>query len=163
MYAISHKFLGHICWALGLILFLGGCSQYGSMQEKIVPIDKMQWSHDFNPWIDMEIEDTTAGYNIFAVVRHTQQFKYNNLIIRFSMIRPGDSAKMQQVNLPLGNRKGWLGDTLGSMVETRIKINQQPVHLSQGTNSFVFSQLMPEDPLGGIANMGVRLEKVPGK
>lgn len=160
MGAFLHKFIGRIGMMTGLIICMGGCSQYGTMQEKVVSIEKMRWSHDFNPWIDMEVEDTTAAYNIFAVVRHTQQFKYNNLIIRFSMIRPGDSAKIQQINLPLGNSLGWLGDTLGSIVETRIKINQQPVRLNQGTNSFVLAQLMPEDPLAGIANVGIRLEKV---
>lgn len=147
----------------GLVISLASCSHYGTRQEKIVAINQMKWSHDFNPWIDMEVEDTTAAYNIYAVVRHTQQFKYNNLIIRFSMIRPGDSARIQQINLPLGNNAGWLGDTLGTIVETRIKINQQPVYLTHGTNSFVLSQLMPEDPLSGISNVGIRLEKVPGK
>lgn len=145
---------------IGFLLVLGGCSRHDSMQEKLVNLKQMQWPHSLHPWIDMEIDDSTATYHIFAVVRHTQAFKYNNLMVNFAIVRPGDSAKTSTLNLPLGNPAGWLGDTLGTIVESRVRITPDPIHLGVGKNSFIVDQIMPDEPLTGIVQIGVRIEAI---
>ncbi|ANI88218.1 hypothetical protein A9P82_02170 [Arachidicoccus ginsenosidimutans] len=130
------------------------------VSEKTVAFSKHAWNAAYKPWIKIEIADTASLYNIFAVIRHTQGFRYNNLLLNYSFISPGDTAITTKVNLPLGENKNWYGDTLGDIIETRVKLNTKPQKLKAGNNGFVLEQLMPENPLQNILNVGVRVEKV---
>ncbi|HTN39096.1 MAG TPA: gliding motility lipoprotein GldH [Arachidicoccus sp.] len=143
------------------LLSLAGCSHHTLRQEQLVNIPKMEWSHKFAPWLDLEIDDSTVLYNVFAVVRHTEAFKYSNLLLSYSLIRPGDSAVVKHINLPLADSHGaWLGDTLGTTIETRIRLNETPLRLGSGNNAFILAQQMPDEPLKGIVNIGIRLEAI---
>ncbi|MDE1192932.1 MAG: gliding motility lipoprotein GldH [Arachidicoccus sp.] len=127
--------------------------------ESTVSFSKQEWPASYKPWITIEVKDTSVLYNIFAVVRHTAAFEYNNLILNYSYISPGDSAITKKLNLPLGD-KYWYGDTLGEIIEARIKINSNPMKLKAGNNIFVLQQLMPVDKLNNILNVGIRIDKI---
>jgi gliding motility-associated lipoprotein GldH len=141
-----------------LLISVASCVQ-STTSEKTVSFKDHQWLSSYKPWIDIDITDTTDLYNIYAVIRHTDNFQYNNLMLNYYFIAPGDSAKMQKIILPIGENNHWFGDTLESTIETRVKINKKPIKLSYGKNSFIFQQLMPADTLKHILNMGIRIEK----
>lgn len=128
--------------------------------EKTAALPRHEWRAAYKPWITLEVPDTASLYNLFAVIRHGVAFRYNNLLVNYTFITPGDTAKTIRVNLPLGDNHRWFGDTLGEIVETRIKVNTKPVKLKSGNNIFVLQQLMPDDALQHILNIGVRIEKV---
>lgn len=150
----------HITFLLVSLIALGitACIQ-PTASEKIVSFKDHTWQSAYKPWIDIDVKDTAGFYDIYAVVRHSDNFKYNNLILNYYFIALGDSAKMQRIVLPLGENNHWYGDTVESTIETRIKINKAPVKLPYGKNSFILQQLMPTTALKHILNIGISIEK----
>ena len=141
-----------------LLLLTIGCSELQNGQEKLVDIPKKAWMSNYAPWIHLSIEDSTTSYYVYAVLRHTEELKYENLLMRYGYIAPGDSVRYQELNLPLALHGAWLGDTLGSVVETRVRLGDKPRHFAQGDNVFILSHLMPDEPLIGILQVGIRIE-----
>lgn len=129
-----------------------------SVSEKTAAFPKHQWEASNQVKIKIENTDTNSLYNIFAVIRHTTAFKYNNLLVNYTAFTK--DTVTSGINIPLGNGKRWIGDMLGDIVETRIRINHQPCKLKMGDNIFVLQQIMPDKVLNNILNMGVCIEKI---
>jgi len=49
---------------------------------------------------------------------------------------------------------------MDDIIEQRLLINKQPLHLQPGTYQFTIQQIMREDPLQNVLNAGLRVEKV---
>lgn len=131
------------------------------LYEKIAAFPNHEWKSSDQPSFTFNIDDTTARYNIFAVIRHGQAYDFNNIWIDVTTVAPGDTAVQQQVNLRLGdNTKGWLGSAMGDIIEHRISLNQFPVKLKRGEYTFTLQQIMRQDPLKDVLNAGIRVEKV---
>jgi gliding motility-associated lipoprotein GldH len=131
--------------------------------EKNVPLKEHRWLAADKPSIQFNITDTASLYNIFVVVRHSDAYRYNNLWLNVYTKAPGDSAsKPQALDLPLAsNEKGWLGTGMDDIYEHRIRISQAPVALKAGMYQFQLEQIMRDDPLEHIFNVGIRVERAP--
>ncbi len=142
-------------------LLLASCVQ-NDLFEKNISLPSHQWEHSFTPSISFNITDTLSSYNIFLVVRHTDAYHFNNLWIKLKSKAPGDSAtSTQQFDLPLATQTGWSGTGMDDIFEHRILLNRRPVNFRrQGEYSFTLEQVMRENPLEEMMNVGIRLEKV---
>jgi gliding motility-associated lipoprotein GldH len=142
------------------------CSIPSDVFEKDVAVPGQQWENRFRPTIDFIIQpqDTAYLYNVYLVLRHTDAYNYNNIWIKGTVREPGDStARSQRYDLLLAtNDKGWLGSGMDDIYEHRIQIQQQTKFKKPGTYSFMLEQVMREDPLKHVLNVGVRVEKVKG-
>jgi len=86
--------------------------------EKNVVIPKQQWDYAFKPSVQFNIEDTTAGYDLYVVVRHTDAYNYNNIWMNLYIQAPGEASTKQQLDIPLAtNDKGWLGKGMDDIFE----------------------------------------------
>jgi gliding motility-associated lipoprotein GldH len=149
---------------IGLItLLLSACGTI-DVFEKNVSIPNHEWSNTFKPEIDLEISDTTALYNIYVVVRHTDAYRYRNMWVNVYTEMPGDTLPKQRLDLLLAtDDKGWLGSGMDDIFEHRIRITGQPVQLKKtGLYKFRLEQIMREDPLQFVMNVGIRVEKAKG-
>jgi gliding motility-associated lipoprotein GldH len=97
------------------------------------------------------------------VLRHADAYRYNNLWVNIHTKAPGDStAQVQALDLQLAtNDRGWLGVGMDDIYEHRVRISQAPVQLKAGTYQFKLEQIMRDDPLEHILNVGIRVEKAP--
>ena len=128
--------------------------------EKNVTIPNHEWSSKFKPEIAFEITDTLSAYNIFAVVRHSDAYRYKNIWVNVYTKAPGDTINKQQLDLQLAtDDKGWLGSGMDDIYEHRILITGKPVALRAGTYRFRLENIMREDPLEHVFNVGIRVEK----
>jgi gliding motility-associated lipoprotein GldH len=128
--------------------------------EKNVTIPNHEWSSAFKPEIVFEITDTLSAYNIFAVVRHSDAYRYKNIWLNVYTQAPGDTTNKQQLDLQLAtDDKGWLGSGMDDIYEHRILITGKPVALRAGTYRFRLENIMREDPLEHVFNVGIRVEK----
>lgn len=132
--------------------------------EKNATIPQQSWSSNYKPEITFTIppEDTTSRYNIFIVIRHTDAYRYKNIWINIHTESPGGVVNNQPLNLQLAtDNKGWLGSGMDDIYEHRIQITppQNPIRLSAGTYRFKLENLMREDPLKNVMNVGIRLQK----
>lgn len=125
-------------------------------------IPEQVWDNTNKPSFTFTITDTTASYNIFIVVRHTDAYNYNNLWLTLGLQAPGDSIHSQNINIELGNdAKGWEGTGMDDIFEIRKNITPGPLPFKKAGNyTFTIAQIMRENPLRHILNVGIRVEKV---
>ncbi|PWT70199.1 MAG: hypothetical protein C5B59_21070 [Bacteroidetes bacterium] len=145
-----------------LSLLLTSCDLNTGVFEKNVAIPGHQWESSFKPEITFDVQDTTALYNVYLVLRHTDAYNFNNIWIRATVQEPGSAeAKNQQYDLALAtNQSGWLGTAMDDIYETRLLIQPQTKFRKTGEYHFTIEQLMREDPLKNVLNAGIRVEKI---
>jgi gliding motility-associated lipoprotein GldH len=146
---------------LTVVSFLSACGTI-DVFEKNVSIPNHEWSNTFKPEIAFEISDTTSLYNIYVVLRHTDAYRYKNIYMNIHTQVPGDTLLKQRLDLQLAtDDKGWLGSGMDDIFEHRIRITSEPQQLSKpGLYKFRLEQIMREEPLQNVMNVGVRVEKV---
>ncbi|HEY4290688.1 MAG TPA: gliding motility lipoprotein GldH [Puia sp.] len=156
-----------------LLLFLltAGCFGWSSCTvpsgvfEKNMTLPSQQWESSFKPTINFVVspQDTANIYNVYIVLRHTDAYNYNNIWIRGTVKSPGDTAgRSERYDLSLAdNEKGWKGSGMDDIFEDRVWIQQQTKFTRPGTYSYTLEQIMWDDPLKNVLNVGVRIEKVP--
>jgi len=141
-------------------LCLAACTNLG-VYEKDIAFKKQEWPGSYKPSFSFSISDTTASYQIYLVLRHTDAYNYNNIWMKFTRKGP-DTSYTQQVDLRLAtNGQGWLGTGMDDIWEHRIPITQAPtVFRKSGVYEFTLEQIMRQDPLRHVLNAGLRVEKI---
>jgi gliding motility-associated lipoprotein GldH len=142
-------------------LFMVSCQKM-DLFEKTVAIPKQAWSSTFKPEFRFNIKDTTVPYRVFITLRHTDRYNYNNIWVNLLTKSPGDTIRQVQYELPLASKQGWLGAGMGDIYDHRIAITPQDQDLyfrRSGEYVFTLEQVMREDPLQNVLDIGIRLEK----
>jgi gliding motility-associated lipoprotein GldH len=145
------------CFAL-LVSITFSCTTI-DIFEKSVAIPRHEWKSDYRPSFEFNITDTTTLYNIFLVLRHTEKYNFNNIYINLYVKGPGmDSTLKIQQDVLLATNEKWLGAGMDDIYEHRSTLSaRQP--LKAGSYTFTIEQIMREDPLKEVLNVGLRLEK----
>ena len=131
------------------------------MFEKTDIIPQQSWNYNHKPSFSFTLTDTAAAYNIFIVLRHTDAYNYNNIWLTVGSQAPGDTMRFQNINLELGDdAKGWHGTGIDDIFEVRKNISPGPVPFKKAGNyTFTIAQIMRENPLKHVLNVGIRVEK----
>ncbi len=155
----------------GTILFLLACGfwlsscQTVDLYEKNIPLPRQEWSAAYKPRFNFVIRDTAAAYQLYIVLRHNEQYNYNNIWLNLYAQEPGKPAQKFMLELPLAtSERGWLGTGMDDLYEHRIPITIDPSKFTfthPGTYNFMLEQVMREDPLEHVFNIGLRLERKP--
>jgi len=142
---------------------LAACTLPSGVFEKDVTIPGQQWEGSFRPRIDFSImeQDTASLYNVYLVLRHTDAYNYNNIWVKGTVRQPGYTiSRSERYDLTLAtNDKGWLGAGMDDIYEHRVLIQPRTKFSKPGTYSFMIEQIMREDPLRHVLNVGIRVEK----
>ena len=142
-------------------LWLSSCDTM-DLYERVVPIPQHQWQSSYKPSFTFHIKDTAVTYQVFLIVRHNNQYRYNNIWVNLSAKGPVDSIQKFKLELPLANKEGWLGTGMDDIYEHRINItpaNDNFYFRKSGEYVFTLEQVMREDPLQQVLDVGLRLEK----
>ena len=139
-------------------LCLSACTTV-DQYEKTVSLKNHEWKGDYKPEFDFTITDTTTLYEAFFVIRHTEKYNYKNIWINLYSQPPGDTMHKAPFELELAtNEKGWLATGMDDIYEHRIRLTP-PRALKAGTYKLILENIMREDPLKEVLNVGVRIEK----
>jgi gliding motility-associated lipoprotein GldH len=140
------------------------CTPPSGVFEKDIALPRQEWESSFQPTFTFSIsdKDTAWRYNVYIVLRHTDAYNYNNIWIRGTVRMPGDTAaRSDRYDLSLAdNEKGWLGSGMDDIYEERVQVQQSTKFDRPGTYFFRLEQIMREDPLNHVLNVGVRIERV---
>ncbi|WP_315818634.1 gliding motility lipoprotein GldH [Paraflavitalea speifideaquila] len=128
--------------------------------KKNIAIPNHAWSSQFKPEINFEIKDTSRIYDVYLVIRHTDAYRYKNIWVSMSMQGPDSVTKnfaLPELALATDS-KGWLGTGMDDIFEHRILITalERP---NAGNYRFRLANIMREDPLEYVMNVGIRVEK----
>jgi gliding motility-associated lipoprotein GldH len=148
---------------LFFILGFAACTTI-DLYEKNVTIPGHRWSSAFKPEFTFAIKDTTVPYQLYLVLRHTDKYNYRNIYINLYTQQPGrDSTERIRFDLTLAtDEKGWLGSGMDDIYEHRIPLTppEQDLYFKRaGDYTFSVEQIMREDPLENVMNVGLRIEK----
>lgn len=141
------------------LFFLASCDTI-DVYEKTEAFGTHDWSSSKKISFTFTITDTVSSYNLFAVVRHTDAYHFNNMWLQLTTVSPDRKVADQQVKLKLGDNQRWLGNPMDDIIEHRVLMNRYPVKLHAGNYTFTMQQIMREDPLQYVMNAGIRVEKV---
>lgn len=129
--------------------------------EKHVAIPGYLWNYAFHPSFDVDITDTSARYNIYVTIRHTNDYPFSNLWVLITSDYSGEKPITQRVELPLADREGrWLGSGIDNIYDQRISIQQNARFNKTGLYHFSFEQNMRVDDLPHVMSVGLRIEKI---
>lgn len=142
-------------------IWLTACSRIDTF-EKTVPIPQQKWFYNYTPSFSFDITDTASSYNIYLVIRHTNNYKYNNIWLKVDTQFPGDTTRSARIDMILGSdATGWNGKGMDDIYEYRKVITPGPwAFKRRGKYTFTLSQIMRENPIEHVMNIGVRVEKV---
>lgn len=143
-----------------LLFSFSSCNKVG-VYEKTINIPKFEWHYSFVPSFQFNISDTAAEYNMYMILRHTDAYSYSNIRLNVGQQNPGDTMFYQRLNIVLGSdATGWEGTGMDDIWEIRKPITNGPVRFHKaGTYAITVAQIMREDPLKNIMNIGIRVEK----
>jgi gliding motility-associated lipoprotein GldH len=159
----SKRFAGLLPVLFVCFILLTACSQV-ELFEKSVSIPGHAWKSSFKPSFTFSIKDTSSAYQLFLIIRHTDKYNYNNIYINLSARQPGsDSIQSGNYDLKLAtNESGWLASGMDDIYEHRILLTpagQRFYFRKPGDYTFSVEQIMREDPLDNVLNVGLRVEK----
>ena len=140
-------------------LWLASCSTV-DLYEKTVAIPGHEWQSNFRPSFEFEIKDTNSLYTIYVILRHNEKYSFTNIYLNLYIQPPGvDTTIKIQRDLQLATaEQGWLASGMDDIYEHRIALwEKQP--LEAGLYTFTLEQIMREDPLKNVLDVGVRVEK----
>jgi gliding motility-associated lipoprotein GldH len=143
-------------------LFLGaGCKPPNlNAFEKNVSIPGGSWDYRYTPSVTFTISDTNSLYQVFVVCRHKDAYAYKNLWLYISFLKPGEAkAQKDRFELTLQDNMGrWYGTGMDDIWEQRIPLFENE-RLKAGTYTVSFEQNMRDNPLKGLLDIGLRVEK----
>lgn len=148
---------------LGLQLSFSSCTNI-DLFEKSVTIPSHRWDNTYKPSFTFTIKDTTSAYDLFVILRHNDKYNYNNIYLNVITQQPGqDSTQKARYDLTLAtDEEGWRGTGMDDIYEHRIRLtpsNQQFRFRKPGDYTFTLEQIMRENPLKNMLNVGISVEK----
>lgn len=131
-------------------------------REEAIP--QNAWNIQYKPDFKFDIADTTAHYNLFFIIRHTNAYAYSNIWMWIYVKQPGDKSFQKfRVNIPLAEASGkWLGRGMGEIYEQYMPIafdGMDKFFKKPGTYEIRLEQNMRVNPLPEVLNVGLRIEK----
>ncbi|MDP4263451.1 MAG: gliding motility lipoprotein GldH [Bacteroidota bacterium] len=140
------------------LLLIASCTNI-DLYEKTVPVPGQAWKNDFRPVFHFTIKDTVSLYQLYLVLRHNEKYNYNNIYINLYVKAPGrDSVMKIQKSLVLASNDNWKGTGIDDIYEHRIELGE-PQTLKAGDYQFTLEQIMRENPLQNVLDVGLRVEK----
>jgi gliding motility-associated lipoprotein GldH len=149
---------------LSIMLLLASSCNTIDLYERSVAIPGHEWKNSYRPSFNFTITDTTSSYRLYLVLRHNEKYNFNNIYVNVYALQPGmDSLQKVRYDLRLAtNDEGWLGSGMDDIYEHRIPLTPTGESFKfrrPGDYTFSVEQIMREDPLKNVLNVGIRLEK----
>jgi len=129
--------------------------------ESNVKIPAEGWRPDNIIRFEVEITDTISPCNIFINVRNNNNYKYTELWLFVDIKFPTGIVDRDTSKIALADHRGkWLGHGLGSKFDSRLYLRKNVLFPAAGTYIFEYQQASRDNPLIGIEDIGLRIERV---
>lgn len=150
---------------IAISLFLSSCGVESSYYQKQEAIPGAQWDYKFQPVFKVDIKDIKAKYRFYLLIRHDEAYPNSNFWFRMNVKAPGEKTFREgaRIEKELADVKGeWQGRGMGGIWEHKIPLNQNevPKFDRPGTYEIKLEQIMRDNPLPSVLNVGLIIEKV---
>lgn len=145
-------------------LLLAGCAD-NVVYQADTTIPNGAWENTLKPSFSFDITDTLNGHNVFIDVRHTGDYAYSNLYLFVDLEGPVGRTKRDTVECLLADPMGrWHGKGTGFIFASRTRDAKVLYRMGNrfpqaGRYSITLEQAMRDNPLPGIIDVGVSIER----
>ncbi len=142
----------------GVLLF-SACDASRVFEENQQVKDN-NWAVDDAKVFLANIDDTSAAHNVYINIRNAAHYPFSNIFLFLNTTFPGGQIDRDTLEIMLAGPDGkWLGEGLGDIWDNRILFKKNVSFPQKGEYRFEFTQAMRVDPLPGIMDVGIRIEK----
>ncbi|MFM9051038.1 MAG: gliding motility lipoprotein GldH [Bacteroidota bacterium] len=135
------------------------CDKNVLMDEHIALPDN-RWSSTNSLKLEAVIADTAESYDVYINVRNSAGYAFSNLFLFINTYTPDGKLARDTMELELADERGqWKGDGLGDIWDNRILFKKGQRFPVPGTYRFELEQAMRVEPLPGIMDAGLRIER----
>lgn len=140
-------------------VFLQSCDSSRVFEEN-EEIPKSLWSAKQSLVFQTNIDDTIAAHNVYLNIRNAGVYPFSNIFLFINTTLPGGQLDRDTVEIMLATPDGkWLGKGLGDIWDNQVLFKQQVRFPRAGEYRFEIIQAMRLDPLPGVMDAGIRIEK----
>lgn len=140
------------------ILFTS-CDNHRVFEENKT-IRDYNWDYNLPMTFTVDIADTLNRHNMYLNVRNAGYYRFSNLFLFVNTILPQGQTLRDTVEITLSAPDGkWLGNGLGDIYDNRYLFRENFKFPQAGSYRFELIQAMRVNPLQGIMDVGLRVEK----
>lgn len=145
---------------MALLLLAQACIP-GNTYHKVADIPGFSWNRNDAIDFDLKLNDTTAAYDIFIIIRHNSDYPFSNLWLELQTFFPeGDTAVLRkQIMLADNDELQWKGDCMGDICVVKSALLTSGHFSRKGAYRFRIAHVMRRNPLPGILNVGLEIKK----
>jgi gliding motility-associated lipoprotein GldH len=145
-------------WLLYIILFTA-CDPSRVFDEN-KKIDDSIWDKDKPVVLQAMIDDTVTAYNVYINLRNAGVYPFSNIFMFINTKLPHGELYRDTLEVMLQTPEGkWMGDGLGDIWDNRILFKPNVRFPQKGEYRFELFHAMRVNPLPGIMDAGIRIEK----
>lgn len=117
------------------------------------------WEVENNIAFDVQVIDTTTGYDFYIDLRNEGIYPYANIYMFVNTTFPNGKTARDTVECILADHSGrWLGKGLGDVLDNHILFKENIRFPNKGTYRFEFEQGMRTPSLPAILDLGISIE-----
>ena len=155
---MSTKYFSFFMFFVCLTLF--SCDT-AKIYENNITVSEQGWRSAEPAMFEVEITDTETPCNVYINVRNNNNYKYMDLWLFVDIYSPLGYIERDTIKIMLADHRGkWLGHGLGSKYDSRIFLRRNFRFPVTGKYIFKYEQGMRDEPLLGIDDVGLRVEKI---
>jgi gliding motility-associated lipoprotein GldH len=129
--------------------------------DEHVKLNDNRWELNNVVKLEANIVDTVNPHNIYINVRNAGSYGFSNLYVFLNTFTPDGRMARDTVELILADERGeWMGDGMGDIWDNKILFKKGFVFPQSGNYKFELEQAMRMNPLPGIMDVGICIEKV---
>ena len=141
------------------IIFLHSCNS-SAVFEQNKKLDNNSWDKKQALVFLVKITDTILPHNVYINVRNAALYPFSNLFMFVNARLPQGEIFRDTIEIMLQSPDGkWLGDGLGDIWDNRILFKPNVRFPQAGEYRFELFQAMRVNPLPGIMDAGIRIER----
>lgn len=148
---------------IALLFMIVSCDPSRVFEEN-KKIPDYNWEIKSPVEFEVFLTDTINPHHVYLNVRHAGYYGFSNIYLFVDSWLPDGSYRRDTVELILAGTDGkWKGDGLGDIWDNRFLFMKNVVFPIPGTYRFKLTQAMRVNPLQGVMDVGIRIEKAGNK
>jgi gliding motility-associated lipoprotein GldH len=141
------------------LIFILSCTSKNKVFEKFEKFNNYDWNMDKVISFDVAIEDTSAIYNVYIPVRHTDNYPYDGLLINLTYSSPNGEQHTKNYKLNFRSTDGkFIGEGSGDIWDENSIIMKNAKFNAKGNYKFEIINNMQTTPTQGIMELGLKIE-----
>ena len=151
-----------------VILWMIQSCQSDVIYNNYQTIDDAQWSHNQPASFNISMQDSITTHNIFINIRNNKNYEFSNLYLITQMTFPNQGTVIDTLEYEMTDANGrFLGTGFSDVKENKLFYKENIRFHQKGDYFFQVKQAMRKrnevvaiDPLPGITDVGVSIEKI---